>query len=66
MGQDLKCALGMHKLEIQDTLEVKNTTGVIGLNFVCRCKECERLNLSLFLLVMVILTEVQKHKILEL
>ena len=23
MGQDFKCALGMHKLEIQDTLEVK-------------------------------------------
>lgn len=43
MGQDLKCALGMHKLEIQDTLEVKDATGVIGMNFVCRCKECGRI-----------------------
>ena len=40
MGQDFKCALGMHKLEIKDTLEVKDSTGVIGMNFVCRCKEC--------------------------
>ena len=30
----------MHKLEIKDTLEVKDSTGVIGMNFVCRCKEC--------------------------
>lgn len=43
MGQDFKCALGMHKLEIQDTLEVKDSTGVIGTNFVCRCKECGRI-----------------------
>lgn len=43
MGQDLKCALGMHKLEIQNTLEVKDATGVIGMNFVCRCRECGRI-----------------------
>lgn len=43
MGQDFKCALGMHKLEIQDTLEVKDDTGVVGMNFVCRCKECGRI-----------------------
>lgn len=40
MGQDFKCALGMHKLEVQDTLEVKDITGIIGMNFVCMCKEC--------------------------
>ena len=33
----------MHKLEIQDTLEVKDATGVIGMNFVCRCKECGKI-----------------------
>lgn len=43
MGQDFKCALGMHKLETQETLEVKDSTGVIGMNFVCRCKECGRI-----------------------
>ena len=43
MGQDFKCALGMHKLEIQDTLDVKDSTGVIGKNFVCRCKECGKI-----------------------
>lgn len=43
MGQDFKCALGMHKFERLDTLEVKDTTKVIGLNFVCRCKECGRI-----------------------
>ena len=47
MGQDLKCALGMHKLEIQDTLEVKSNSGVvgcvIGTNFVCRCKNCGKI-----------------------
>lgn len=43
MGQDLKCALGMHKLEIQDTLVVKDVAGVIEMNFVCRCKECGKI-----------------------
>ena len=48
MGQDFKCALGMHKLEIKDTLEVKNSTGVIGMNFVCRCKECGTIKCNFF------------------
>lgn len=43
MGQDFKCALGMHKFEIQEKLEVKDTTSIIGMNFVCRCKECGRI-----------------------
>lgn len=44
MEQDLKCALGMHKLEIKTNLNVKDSTGfIIGMNFVCRCKECGKI-----------------------
>lgn len=43
MGQDFKCALGMHKLEVQEKLDVEDTLGIIGVNFVCRCKECGKI-----------------------
>lgn len=44
IGNDFKCFLGLHKLEVLEKKDIKNPYGaIVGMTIISRCKNCGKL-----------------------